>query len=556
MPSRNARPRWLPAAVVLGSLLAPGRASALPPNADPHYRDGANHHLGDDGFVTEFGREPTPAEEHLRTHAHLVAVRALLGGRPATRPELGARRTELLRYLDDYIAAGTTPMNDHLPWRSPVFIDDAGRICAVGYLIERSVGRPLASRIGGAHRYDFLEDIAAAMPEVRAWVASSGLTLDELASIQPGYERPMVETWSPWDLREGPLGDGPFEGTSEDGTTTHGTIEAGQMAGSWTRVDAHGAAVGAGQFARGAGTWRSVYPEGGTMAEGPYAGSRPHGLWRFYHASGALAARGLFDRGYRAGPWIFYHDTPQRTPIATGSFHAGHIGGTWEHFDAAGKLLAVSTDANPREWTGSFGGYLLDVLPGEDGIRHQIHQGDVQGDHHRLDAIVSRGGRERLYVRERGNAMFDARGQQLERADDGAWQTCDAGFDLARRRAVAAGDLARLHGLLYRDAEPTPCENARPVPPARARRLSRLFTSVRAVRAQSPDFVRRLALGDSVEEAEAGAPADTPPTQLADVHDLAKVLAANMTWYVEWPHVDGRFVQVFRTLPGYATRDR
>jgi hypothetical protein len=36
------------------------------------------------------------------------------------------------------------------------------------------------------------------------------------------------------------------------------------------------------------------------------------------------------------------------------------------------------------------------------------------------------------------------------------------------------------------------------------------------------------------------------------MEDLTKVLAENMTWYVEWPHVDGRFIALFRTLPGYA----
>jgi hypothetical protein len=25
-----------------------------------------------------------------------------------------------------------------------------------------------------------------------------------------------------------------------------------------------------------------------------------------------------------------------------------------------------------------------------------------------------------------------------------------------------------------------------------------------------------------------------------------------MTWYIEWPHVDGRFIALFQTLPGYA----
>jgi hypothetical protein len=29
------------------------------------------------------------------------------------------------------------------------------------------------------------------------------------------------------------------------------------------------------------------------------------------------------------------------------------------------------------------------------------------------------------------------------------------------------------------------------------------------------------------------------------------VLAENMTWYIEWPHIDGRFMTLYATLPGY-----
>ena len=46
--------------------------------------------------------------------------------------------------------------------------------------------------------------------------------------------------------------------------------------------------------------------------------------------------------------------------------------------------------------------------------------------------------------------------------------------------------------------------------------------------------------------------ADLPVIMLsAKTQDLAKILAANMTWYIEWPHIDGRFVDVFSTLAGY-----
>ena len=137
---------------------------ALPPGAAQRgFRDGANHHLGDDSFVERTGRAPGDGDdEHARMQTHLRYARAWLAGRPATRPELAARRAQLLGYLGDYIARGSTPENQALPWRSPVFIDDDNRICAVGYLIERSVGRGLAERIARAHRYDFLEGVAPA----------------------------------------------------------------------------------------------------------------------------------------------------------------------------------------------------------------------------------------------------------------------------------------------------------------------------------------------------------------------------------------------------------
>ena len=99
-------------------------------------------------------------------------------------------RQKLLAYLDAYIAHGTTPDNEHLPWRTPVFIDDAGTICAVG-----TSGHALAEKIASTHRYSFIEDIATDMPEVQAWVAQSGFTLDELGQIQPGYMGPEAVQW-------------------------------------------------------------------------------------------------------------------------------------------------------------------------------------------------------------------------------------------------------------------------------------------------------------------------------------------------------------------------
>src|ERR1041385_2648873 len=157
-------------------------------------RDAANHHIGDVSFEAKFGRAPTPADsESERMHLHLQYAHDLLAGKPATSPDLEKKRAATLATLQDYVNKRITPQNTHAGVRTPVFIDDYGTICAVGYLIEKSVGRALPEKIAKKHRYDYIEDIAAAMPEGSNWVKESGFTLDEIASIQPGYERPAVE---------------------------------------------------------------------------------------------------------------------------------------------------------------------------------------------------------------------------------------------------------------------------------------------------------------------------------------------------------------------------
>ena len=71
-----------------------------------------------------------------------------------------------------------------------MFIDDHHTICAVGYLIEQSAGRPLAEKIAQQHRYDFIEDIAADMPEVQAWIA--------VGRFARGY---VAGTWRHYDVK-------------------------------------------------------------------------------------------------------------------------------------------------------------------------------------------------------------------------------------------------------------------------------------------------------------------------------------------------------------------
>lgn len=530
-------------------------ASALPPGEHGRgFREGANHHVGDEGFVAAEGRAPTSLDdEHVRMRDHLVHVRGLLGAREATSPARAKRRQELLSYLDEYIAKGTTPRNVHLPWRNPVFIDDAGTICAVGYLIERSVGRPVAESIAKAHRYDYLEDIAAAMPEVRTWIEDSGFTLEELASIQPGYVMPEIEKLEPEDVTEQP--DGPYEQTALD-AKTHGTIAHGRMEGSWTRTNDDGKVIGSGTFTHGAGEWRSAYPDGALLAEGSYRKNLPTGTWRFYHHDGRLAATGRFQGGHRHGRWRFYQDDEKHTPVAVGSFVHGMTVGTWRHFDTQGHLLAVSRDQTPAQWPDwnlRPAGHLLSVVPEHDGLTHFIHEGNVSGDWHRLDLISLRD--TRIYVLS-GEYVYDAEGHRLAKDDAGTWRSTDCRWSNTRKNAARAGDLVTLHGLIYGDfPEEHPCgTSSRPIADERARAIEHLLSRVRDVRSESSDMVKQIVLGDeTIAElaAEEDSPKDLIKSRTRVPDDMVKVLASNMTWFVEFPHVDRRFLQVFSSLPGY-----
>ncbi len=525
-----------PILTVLVGLWLVGTASAQAPNTARSFREGANHHLGDDAFIAELGRPPTDGEEKLRIRTHFLAVEALLGSRPATRPELAENRAKLLAHFADYIAKGTTPKNAHLPWRTPVFIDDEGTICAVGYLIEQSAGRPVAEKIARGHRYAYLEEIVEAMPEVKQWVAQSGFTLEELASIQPGYEGPDIAHETGWTLAKVP--DGAY---ANDHVT--GTIRHHHMQGLWS-VTAGDRVVGSGTFVNGKAMWHSLYADGKPMAEGHYRGDQPSGTWKFFHPSGQLAAEGTLSHGSRDGRWTFFYDNAKRTELAVGHFDHGWTLGTWKHFDAEGKLLAVSTA------TSADGRFLLDVVPGRDGVGHQIDQQGNTGDHHRLDMMTM--GTERLFVQEGVDAIYDQRGNELVREGE-TWSSRDCSWTSERRRFAQRGELAALHTLMMDDrfAEHVRCAGApSELSVERGKTIETMLASARAVRAQTPDFMRAVALGEAtVADAEGPSEGDNVLGS-RNVEDLAKVLASSMTWYIEWPHIDGRFVAVFATLAG------
>ncbi len=519
-------------------------------------RDGANHHLGDDSFIATYGRPPSADDsEPLRMHTHLVYVRELLAARAPTAPELAGRRAELLGYLDDYIAAGTTPHNTYVPWRSPVFIDAEGRICAVGYLIERSVGRALPELVAATHRLAYLEDIAAAMPEVRAWVASSGFALEELASIQPGYPGPDVQHKSGWGKEARP--DGAYHETIE-GISMDGAFKRNQMVGPWKRTSETGVLLGSGTFKAGSGTWKSVRADGSVMASGPFVNSHAAGTWKIFHPSGRLAATGPMKQGKRAGAWTFFYDAKTRVKLASGRFADGEVIGDWKHFAPTGKLVATATG---RAWADD--GLTLIIEPGADRVRHEITQGEPAADR-RLDAFYL--ANEKLFVA--GTDMYDASGNKLEH-QGAAWTTRSCTWSAKKKRAAAAGNTGRLYHLIGHEGWDSQTGERKPeacaatttaIPTKRAARLSMMLASATQLHASIPVWTiasRPAAVTDVVTDAatDAATEENTHPVVADNPLDMTTMLADHMRWYMEWPHIDGAFVAVYDTVPGYATAE-
>lgn len=174
-PART--PSSAPAAVAAEAAAAPAATRSV------------NAVIGDVSYWVRFGRWPGPdADETTRIRTHLAFVEHLLRTRPTNHlsPAQRAARARHLDRLRAYWTRGVFPRNDGFPSpRRPTFIDDAGRLCAVGYLIAQSAGRAVAERINARYKYAYLQTIDA--PVLDRWIARSGFTERELAMIQPAY---------------------------------------------------------------------------------------------------------------------------------------------------------------------------------------------------------------------------------------------------------------------------------------------------------------------------------------------------------------------------------
>ena len=148
--------------------------------------------IGDRGWV---GVNPT-APDRERIAAHLTHVEGVLREASQPYPEpIRARRLEILDHLTRYRLDGAFPHNTYAADRVPVFVDADGRRCAVAALAEHDLGAAAIQRVASRFRLAEIGDIRD--PGLTAWIAGSGFTVRELATIQPSYRpeqpsRPMT----------------------------------------------------------------------------------------------------------------------------------------------------------------------------------------------------------------------------------------------------------------------------------------------------------------------------------------------------------------------------
>jgi len=126
--------------------------------------------------------------ENIKIATHLQYVENVL--RAAKMEENNKERQQNIANLHRYWTAGIFPIGEHYhkDARKPNFCDSRGNLCAVGYLIQQSHygGNELVELVTQLHQFSYIKDMH--LTELCTWQERSGLSIAELAMIQPTYE--------------------------------------------------------------------------------------------------------------------------------------------------------------------------------------------------------------------------------------------------------------------------------------------------------------------------------------------------------------------------------
>lgn len=235
--------------------------------------------------------------------AHLGCVIPILQSNPTDQlsAEQLNMRLHLIGLLNGYRLTGEFPLNHYRAERIPVFIDEHGTHCAVGYLMMKSGYEELAQRIARTDNYVWVKDITD--PEALVWQAYSGFTMDELKLIQGAYEWYDPMAWYVPNKYETPQ--------MPACTTAYftGTV--------------HGERVKKSDF-----VWCKGEGDGKTI----------NGKWEQNYGPGLPWIKGHFTNGKRTGDWEEYY--PGTTTLCrTESWRNNKLNGVRKRFDRSSRLI-------------------------------------------------------------------------------------------------------------------------------------------------------------------------------------------------------------------------
>ena len=147
---------------------------------------------------------PAPPSEAERIQAHLATVLFELRAADAGHLTASQRanRERHIATLEEYRAQGAFPVNALDPRRPiPVFRDETGTWCAMGYLIAASGAEEAAERISRTRNTAFVWQLTDD-PEVVAWLEENGISAEEAGRVQPMYG-PCAGCYFPPQLQTG-----------------------------------------------------------------------------------------------------------------------------------------------------------------------------------------------------------------------------------------------------------------------------------------------------------------------------------------------------------------
>lgn len=146
--------------------------------------------IGDEALLASGVSCPASMEEVDKIRCH---VSYALGQLQAKTTQYQNNRMAILSTLETYIIEGVFPQNENNSGsdkRYPCFIDSAGIPCAVAHLMQQSGAGNLANSIAASHKYDSIAQILVntnLSPRIESWARSNGLSVKDLALIQPTY---------------------------------------------------------------------------------------------------------------------------------------------------------------------------------------------------------------------------------------------------------------------------------------------------------------------------------------------------------------------------------